>query len=130
MAQKAVVDAVKARQAAGWTTVPVFYPNDATTPPADGSAFVQVQFPIGIEERSALAHSYREEGAVRFIIHVPIRTGIGTGATYADELRALFRCVRFDGVETYTPGPPTDLGLDGAYYKLSVSVRYTYDFTA
>jgi hypothetical protein len=133
MATKAVWDAVKARQAANWTTLPVYYANEATQPPADLSGFVVVETPIGRSSTISLGPSrgYREEGGFRFVIHVPLGSGAGDAFTYADALAALYRGKTLSaGLETLAPGPAVPLGDDGAYYKVSFSVPYRYLFSA
>jgi hypothetical protein len=128
MASKAVLDAVQARQAAGWTTAPVFYPNEALKPPADLSPFVVVEFPIGTSQRLTVARegTQRRGGTVRFVVHVKLGTSLDTALTYAGELAALFGDVAFDGLELWTPTEPVPIGADGGFYKVSFSVPYSY----
>lgn len=135
MPSLAVINAIRNHQTAGWTTLPVLYPNDAVIPAADLGAFVQVEFPIGSASRRVLARDglHEEVGTVRFIIHVRIKTGADLAFTYADELRALFDSVVLlqdadSMLETFAPTPPNGLGADVAYYLVSTSVPYQYLF--
>lgn len=131
MPSKALLDAVRTRQQAEWTTLPVYYPNDAVIPAADVGAFVQVEFPVGAGRRLTLAYDggHEETGSIRFIVHVRIKTGIDTAFTYADELAAAFRSIRLLAsadmlIETFGPTPSTGLGPDIAYYLVSVAIPY------
>jgi hypothetical protein len=135
MPSLAVIDAVRAHQQAGWTTLPVYYPNDAAVPATNGVAFVQVEFPLGAADRRTLARDglHEEVGTIRFIVHVRLKTGSDAAFGYADELASLFRSVdllREPGasLETYAPTPPHGLGADVAYYLVSTSVPYSYLF--
>lgn len=129
MASKLVLDAVKAKQEAEWTTVPVFYPNSATRPTADLSTFVTVEFPIGTGNPLTIDGTDREGGTVRFIVHAALKSGIDTALTYADELAALFRQAKMQAggavVLTQSPTSPVGLGDDGAFYRVSFSVPFT-----
>lgn len=131
MADAAVVAAVKARQQAGWTTTRVDYPNEKFKPPTDGSAFVQVDFPIAASDQASLgapgANKFRDLGTIRFIINVRSGDGLDLATQYAGELADLFRAKVFGGVITYAPSPPVYLGVDGQYAAWSVSVPYKYD---
>jgi hypothetical protein len=136
MPSKAVLDAFRSRQEANWTTLDVFYPNDAAVPSTNLAAFVQVEFPIGGAERLVLAYNglHREVGTVRFVVHCRIKTGSDQAFVYADELRALFRSVVLIKtmtamLETEAPTPVTGLGADVAYYLAATSVPYRYLFT-
>jgi hypothetical protein len=136
MPSKAVLDAVRTRQEANWTTLDVFYPNDAASPSTNLAAFVQVEFPVGGAERLTLAYNgvHQEVGTVRFVVHCRIKTGPDQAFVYADELRALFRSVVLiktatATLETEAPTPATGLGAEVAYYLVSTSVPYRYLFT-
>ena len=131
MASKAVVDAVKARQAANWTAAPVYYPNVTFKPPAAFTPFVVCEFPVGMGERLTVANegTHRENGTFRFVVHVKVGSSLDTALTLAEDLAAVFRSVRFAGVQTWAPSPPIAVGEDGAWYKVSFSVPYTYFIT-
>jgi hypothetical protein len=133
MPSLAVLNAVRDHQEGGWTTLPVYYPNDVASPANDGAAFVQVEFPVGDSERLTLELGglHKEDGTIRFIVHVRLMTGGDAAFGYADELAALFRSVELQNsprIQTYAPTPPTGLGADVAYYLVSTTVPYTYLF--
>jgi Bacteriophage related domain of unknown function len=135
MPSLAVINAVRDHQAAGWTTLPVYYPNDMAVPATDGTPFVQVEFPIGAASRVTLARDgvHEEAGTIRFIVHVRLKTGSDAAFGYAEELAALFRSIDLlrapdASLETFAPTPPHGLGADVAYYLVSTSVPYSYLF--
>lgn len=130
MASKVVVDAVRARMAANFAGTTTFYPNEALRPPADMSPFVVVEFPVGSASRFSLARegTHIENGAVRFVVHVPIGAGMDAALTMADSIAAVFRSVKFSEVEVFAPSPPIPIGDDGGWYKCSFSVPYTVFF--
>lgn len=131
MASLAVMNAVRARLA-GFAT-PIEWPNEGFETPADGSAFVAVQFPVAIEDQTTFgapgANVFREEGAIRFVISARRGTGTAHTGAIAEQLRALFRNARFDGVRTYAPSSPVfdDRSEEGAYHRASVAVPYDFD---
>lgn len=131
MAATAVYEAVKVRQMAGWTTLPVDYPNETFTPPADGAAFVQVDFPVADSEQISIgapgANVFRDIGAIRFIVNVPKGSGLALAMRYAGEIADLFRGKDFSGVLTFAPTPPVYLGVDGVYAAVSTSIPYQFD---
>ncbi|KRE02595.1 hypothetical protein ASE61_15065 [Bosea sp. Root670] len=120
---------------AGFAT-PIEWPNESFTPPADGSAFIAVQFPIASEEQASFgapeSNVFREEGAVRFVICSPRGEGVDPAAALADQLRDLFRNARFGGVRTYAPTSPVfdGRGDDGNYHRASFAVPYEHDIFA
>lgn len=131
MPSKLVLDAVRERQAALWTTAVVYYPNDVAVPAADLAAFVQVEFPVGAGVALTLdpLDCHEEVGSFRFVVHARLKTGGDVAFQYADELAALFRSTRLKTeatymLETYAPGPAAGLGSDVAYYLVSVAVPY------
>jgi hypothetical protein len=132
MPRKAVVDAVEARLGATWSGLPVWGANNQGEPPGDGSEFVMVQYPVAETRRMSLGtRRYREEGAIRFVIHAQRGFGAGRALTLADDIAELFRDVTFDGVETRRPSS-MPIGNDndrGNYFVASVTVPYAFDFT-
>lgn len=135
MASGAVHDAVMARLAA-FTAAPVYGPNERAEPPADGSAFVLLQFPVASETPASVgspgANIYREEGAIRFVVHVPRDTGSALANSLCGQLRDLFRDKHFGGVRTFGATPPiiNDDNDDGAWCIVSCSVAYEYEILA
>lgn len=131
MASRHVEDAVQAYLTANWTTAPVLTENSEGETPADGSAFVRLQFPIAEVTRWAVdRRHYREEGGFRLLIAIQRGMGTGLARVWGEELAALFRDRKFDGVETKVPSEPfTDEQSDqGNYFLASMVVPYTYNF--
>lgn len=132
MASLEVMVAVKARLAAGFPSAPVYFPNGAL--PANGvTEYVAVQYPLAGERQASIgapgSNVFREEGVIRFVIHV--RTGLGVDriGILAGQLRTLFRNARFDGVRTYAPTSPVldDRADAGSTYRASIAVPYDFD---
>lgn len=135
MPTKPILDAVRAHQAANWTSTAIFYPNDAVSPAADLASFVQVEFLVGSSERRTLELNglHYESGTFRFIVHCRIKTGADLAFAYADELALLFTSVELkrtatEFLETDAATPPSGVGADVAYYLVSTSVPYRYLF--
>lgn len=133
MASKAVVDAVEARLAANWSACPVYGLNSEAETPADGSPFLVVQYPVARSEQMSVgspgANLWREEGAIRIVIHAQRGEGAADGLTWADELAALFRGKIFDGVTAWAPSPPViDANNEsGNYFALAIAIPYQFD---
>lgn len=128
--------AFRKRLADNWTLCPFIGPDETTRSPSDGSAFLEYEFPTqgaahvglgGIGERT-----FRDDGTLRLVLNVPKGTAIDTGLGWAKTLRDLFVGISFDGVTTFTPSSPRiDSGnIAGKYFRLSVIVHYTFDWTA
>lgn len=136
MACKEVVDAVAARLAALFSACPVVEQNSTADAPADGGAFVVVQYPVARAEQRSIgapgSNVFREMGAIRFVIHTPRGSGLGPALTIAGTLTTLFRNASFDGVRCYAPtSPVTDDENDQAsMFLASISVPYDFDTLA
>lgn len=137
MPSKAVSDAVDAYLTANFSTRPVYaFNGSAMDPPPDGGTYVQVQYPIALEEQMSIGDPennwFREEGAIRIVITAQSAAGTGETLTVADELRGLFRNKRFDGVRTYEAVPVTfnDQSDRNGSFQASFAVAYEYDITA
>ena len=134
MARSEVVDAVRSRITSNWTDAPLYDENSEGSTPADGSAFVQLQFPYSTNERITFGvpgnNVYREEGAFRILIHMPRGSGGNQGREWADELAALFLGKHFDGVETFAPdlASSNDANENGNYFTYAVAVPYRFDY--
>lgn len=132
MAHKLVEIAVEARLRAQWSTSPIFVENVIAEPPADGSGYLVLQFPVSEDKRFALGRRFHEEtGAFRIVIHLP--TGIGTDMMrdWGEEISAIFRGVKFDRVQCAAPQPPfiNDIG-EGPYFWGSIVVPYRFFYSA
>lgn len=133
MARKAVVDKVNT-VLAGWSGAPKYGPNLQYDTPADGSAYVLVEYPLSNSDIVSFGspgnNLVRDEGTIRLIIHAVRGSEVDTGLTWAEELSALFLGIDDgDGFRTYAPSPPTmdDNNEEGMYYLLSVAIPYEYD---
>lgn len=136
MAGKVVVDAVAARLAANWTVIPIVDDDAGTTPPADGSAYVTIEYPVSTEMQITVGspgnNVFRESGAFRIKIVCQIGTGIGQPLAWIDQIRAIFRGQHFGTVTTYAPSPGV---IDNTNYVagkfiISSSVPYIANFFA
>ena len=136
MSSASVMSAVAARLAANWTHTPVIGPNIGGTVPADGSAFLALTFPVSneamISTGSPGSNVYREDGAFRLVLSVPVGLGLDPYLAWIDELRTLFRTATFDGVLTWEAPPAAidDEADAGGYLRLSVAIPYQFDIFA
>lgn len=126
----AVNTAFMARLAANWTLTPIVSGNGPQEPPAGADAFVVVQYPVVNASKPVLQRTYWEEGAARIVLNVASGSGLEYGLGLQDQLASLFREVKFDGVETFSPAssPVNDANDDGQWFEFSVSVPYRYQF--
>lgn len=136
MASTQVSDAVDAYLTANFSTLPVRKMNENLEPPRDKSAFVQVQYPLALEDQKSIGapgtNWFREEGAIRLVIAVPVGSGLATARAVGDELRNLFRNKLISGVRTFEAQPVTfdDESDKGGYVLASVTISYEFDLSA
>lgn len=143
MADVAVVAAVSARLSAAkvlradGTPAPILDPNKDTQPPADGQSYITLQFPVGTEDMITAGGSVgnrlvREEGTIRLVVSTPRGDGQLAANTMIETLRALFRFKEFAGVRTFgaSPAVDNDSSATGAWWVLSTSIPYWFDFAA
>ncbi|MBS7542525.1 phage tail terminator-like protein [Ancylobacter oerskovii] len=134
MAQKPVIDAVNDRLAVYWTLCPVWEANTTTQPPADGSGYLEIQYPVTNAQQVSIGapgqNWLRDEGVIRAVFHVESGSGLSVASTWADTFSALFRLKQFDGVQTWAPSSPAvdDENDNGGYYVVSVAVPYWFDY--
>ena len=134
MASKPVTDAVAARIAANWSRLPVVDANGLSDAPQGG--YLVIEFPIAQENQNSLGapgnRLFRENGALRLVMSIPIGAGSSPYDEWFEELRTLFRAVQFDGVNTWAPSPAAvdDRNDQGSFYKLSCAIPYYFDFVA
>lgn len=134
MASRTVEDAVDAYLAANWTHIadcPIYVENEQGEIPADGSAFLKLQYPVANVSRFVVSdRGYLEEGGFRILIHVQRGAGTDTIRQYGSELAAMFRDQTFDGVECLVPTEPftDDQNDEGLYFVGSVVVPYRFYF--
>lgn len=131
MASKLVEDAVSAYLAANWSNSAILAENDQAEAPADGSAFIILQFPVANTSRVALGNrAYREEGGFRIVINVERGSGTDTIREWGATLVSLFRDVEFSGVHCLVPADPfTDDQSDkGNFFQGAIIVPYWFNF--
>lgn len=131
MAAKPVVDAVAAFLAANWTATSVIDLNAGEATPPDGSAFLQIQYPVASETFIGMAsvgsRTFREDGAVRFVLSVPRTTGLDQAYSWIETLRDLFRAATIGSVRFREAAPATTGNADGNYWVLSFAATYYFD---
>ena len=134
MASAPVMAAVRDHLAAVWSHTPIRLPNDAAgTPPADGSAILELEFPVGDEEQASIGSPggdiWRETGAARFILWLPVGAGTEGWDDRLDDLRRAFRGKQLGEVRMHSATPPIPFGPDdtGAFNLFSFSVAYEFD---
>lgn len=130
MARREVEEAVEARLRANWTASAIVVGNEEATTPGDGSAFVTVQFPFAETRRYPLNRRlYREDGRFRIVISIPTGTGMETVRAWGEQLAALFRDVKFSGVQCGAPGSPATIDEGtGGYHVAAFTVPFTFYF--
>lgn len=132
MAHKQVEIAVEARLRAAWTECPIYVENGIAEPPADGLPYLMLQFPVADDRRRSLGTKLHEQsGAFRIVIHLP--TGIGTDVMreWGEQISAIFRGVKFAGVQTVAPQPPfVNDTPEGGYIWGSIVVPFRFFYKA
>lgn len=133
MASAAVMTAVATKVAANWAHTPIIGPNLEGAVPVDGSAYLAITYPMANEDMKSQgapgANVWREWGAFRIVLAVPIGIGLDVWAPRIDTLRTALRGKVFDGITTFEATPPVvgDETDDGAYFEVSTSVAYKFD---
>lgn len=125
MSSKAVADAIDAYLAANWTACPVLTENADEETPADGSAFLVVQYFGAQNRRVTLAPVFEEEGAFRIVINVPRGQGPALMRQYAADLVDLFRGVDVGAVHCLTPSEPFAV-VEGNFYTGALVVPFRH----
>lgn len=130
MAHKQVEIAVEARLRAHSPVAAVFVENVIAEPPADGSGYIVLQFPVASVERWPVNERvYRETGAFRMVLHVPRGTGTDAIRDYGEQLAEIFCDQTFDGVQCRVPGPPfVDDSPEGSLIWASIVCPYDFTF--
>jgi hypothetical protein len=132
MAHPAVIDAIEARLAAGFTECPIHSENTMSSTPGDGSPFLVVQFPFARSTWATIdgpdGSDFEEEGAVRFILFVERGAGAQQGRQWLEKVASIFRGAVFDNVQCFAPDSPVadDRNEDGVYYALSMACPYEF----
>lgn len=134
MASQAAAAAVLACLEANWDKTPITDANAGGRVPARNTPYLSLEFPVATEEQLTIgspgSNWFREEGAFRIVLSIPTGHKLSPFDTWLDALRAAFRSKSFDGVETWGAAPSITNGrsANGAYYELSFSVPYRFDF--
>lgn len=139
MASSAAMTALDAAITAAWPHTPIHFPNVAGAVPNDGSPLLIVTYPVANETMMTVgapgANVWREEGAVRVVLSLPIGMGLTQdGISWPqrfDDLRGALRGKVFGGVVTFEATPPAtnDQSDRGAYFDLSSALAYQIDIT-
>lgn len=135
MAGKPVFDAVKAYLTANFNSAPLLDLDAGENPPADGSAFLQLQFPVGKETFIGMAsvgnRTFREDGAARFVLSSPRTGAFEQALAIIETLRDLFRATTINSAGTVVifreATPPTTGVPSENYWVLSFAVTYYFD---
>jgi hypothetical protein len=133
MASKAVVDAVQARLAAHWTACPIFKENEQGVTPDDGTPWLLLQFPVATTRNMTVgSRAYREEGGFRIVINIMRGTGSDLMFEWGDQIAAIFRDVKENGIEYLTPTSPftDDQSDQGAFFTGSIVCEYSFNFVS
>jgi hypothetical protein len=137
MARQAVVDAVTTYLKANFTLCTILDQDQAAQPPADGSTFLTLQFPVANEQQITIGapgnNVWREAGAFRLVMSVRIGDPLSLPNSWLDQARALFRGKQFSGVTTYAPSPAVEGDpqfAGGTRVELTSAVPYQSDFIA
>jgi hypothetical protein len=137
MPSAVVESAFRARLEANWDTANgvIIGSNDVTEPPADGSPFLLIQYPVVQNKRPMLTKRRFEEGAARIIYNAQSGSGLEGPLAKADTITAAFRGDRLkigssQNVEVFEPSSPitNDNNEDGNYFELAVIVPYRFQF--
>ncbi len=135
MAHAQVCTAAEAWLAAHWThsEVPILAPNGDGGVPADGAAFLKIDYPWCRSAQKSIGapgnNVHREEGVFRVLIFVPRGIGVDDGRAWSAEIEAMFRGQSLaEHLVCYSPSTATDdQDTDGAYCVFAVAVEYRFD---
>lgn len=100
----AAANALRAALQAGFTTLPLFWPNDPRDPTLDiapngfvySEARVLTEGPVTLGQTGTRTH--RDVGELAIYVYVPQGKLIGTAEGYAEAIRALFGVTAISGV--------------------------------
>lgn len=124
MAHRAVRIAVKSKLFS-WADTAELKVNEDVKPPANGSAWLRLEFPVSNNQRAALTNLHLEQGSFLLVVGVPIKSGDDVAMVHAEKLAGFFRNQKFDGV--HCASPSIDEGVeDGAYWTVPIIVPYTF----
>ncbi len=130
MAGSATLAAVNARVATYWSATAYYGLNETAQTPADGAAFLVVEYPLANAEQISVgspgAQLFREEGGIRFVLSIPRGQGVSYWIGQLETLLGHFRATTFSGVRTFAPTSPVldDNNDQGSYWRLTAVVPY------
>ncbi len=123
---------IESRFATAWaSTTPIAYQNVAFTPPATGS-WVRLAILNGDAQQASLGSGqadtlYRQAGVISVSVFTNLNQGTNAARALADQAAAVFRGVDFgSGIKCRAPRI-ADVGVDGKFYQMDVSVPYYRD---
>ncbi|MHB2205068.1 hypothetical protein [Methylobacterium sp. CM6257] len=130
MAKLAVITTVEGVLSA-WADCPPRMPvNEDGETDGTGDLFILVQYPVANSSRTTHSLSFVEEGAARIVIHEARGAGLEDSIKVGEDIGALFRAKKINGIEFKVPTSPLvhDDNDDGMYFKTSVVIPYVYHF--
>lgn len=139
MASASAAAAIEALLRAGWTTTPIFLPNEVNEPHRDSNgdpaAYVVIEFPGGAGDQITVgapgSNTFRETGAFMIHVMVPAGQGAPVARQHAETIAQIFRDTDSGGVTFWAPNPPAeDTGPNGNYFGVSFGTPYQYDLHA
>jgi hypothetical protein len=128
--------AVGGRLADNWSTTAIVDPDVTDSGPADGSAYVTIEYPSSKENQITIGspgnNVWRESGAFRIVLNSPSGQSAIAMLVLMDQLRAIFRGKQFSGVTIFAPSPGfiTQANYQAGRFIVSCAVPYQYDFFA
>lgn len=132
MPSNAVANRFEAYLVANWTATPIVLMDTIGEPP-DADAFLVQQYPVVLGMQWSLdGQRFIEEGTLRLVLNV--RRGVGTqqGTLWEDDLKNLFRRIKFTDIalETFVPDGAVidDNSEQGNWITYSVVVPYRFQF--
>lgn len=128
MAKQAAVDAIIARLKTNFTLAPVLDRNAGTQTPADGSAWVRVEFPVANNRPQALDREYREDGGFRIVVATALGEGVDVSNAWCEQIATIFRGQKFDGVQCWAPTIREGVD-DGSWFIATVVVPYWFSYS-
>lgn len=119
----------KTQWEAAYPAVPYSFPNEAVTPPADGSAYVALAINEETSRQASLApigdRRFERNGRVLIRIGVPADGGQKLLAQYVKTARDVFEGVSFGGVNTFAVSSRPS-GTDGRWFYSVVDAPFRY----
>lgn len=131
-------DALRARLA-GSSPLPVYWQNENNTLPDTVAPFAFALFTTFGQQIASYgggrgANRWRTQGDLEVFVFVPVGNGLAQALDYAEQIAALFRGQRFDGVscedvvvDPHAAVPSSLLDASGNYYAANAVVAFYFD---